>query len=119
VISVDTFKETTEADHLFLMLSPAQEQAVFLLASGHNQGYVAQQVGVNRRTLYTWLNDNEEFRGVLNSVRKEFYTNNLERLAAVGNLALERLTELIQSKEERISLEAVKVALQAAQMVYG
>jgi len=111
--------EDLAADSLiFVGLSVRQAQALLLLASGHPQSYTAEQVGVNRRTIYSWMSSDKKFIGCYNQVRERLYNQGLERVGSVGILALERLAELIQSGDEQVSLDAVKIALQASKLTY-
>ena len=110
---IDSFRPESPGDRVFVGLSGRQEQALLLLASGHAQTYVAEQVGVSRRTIYTWMNLDDQFQNCYEVLRGRIYEQNFERVGLVAGLALERLAELINSDDERISLDAVKTALAA------
>lgn len=112
------FVAKSSDDPVFAGINARQEQALLLLASGYPQSFTAKQVGVNRRTIYKWMNLDSNFVGCYNNLRERLYKQSLERVGTIGNLALDRLAELIQSADEQVSLDAVKFALHASRLTY-
>lgn len=115
---MDCFELKDQEEQLFAQITPRQEQALLLLASGYSQSCVASELGVNRRTLYSWMNDDQIFHQCYEIVREQLYSRNMERVGSIASLALERLPQLIQSDDEKVSLEAVKFALHAGGLTY-
>ena len=72
-------------------LSPQQETALDLLATGANVTATAEQVKVSRQTVSEWLNHHAAFQAALNMRRRELFTENQERLRSLIPKALETL----------------------------
>jgi len=72
-------------------LSPQQETALDLLATGANVTATAEQVKVSRQTVSEWLNHHAAFQAALNARRRELFAENQERLRSLIPKALETL----------------------------
>src|SRR4029453_14508443 len=73
-------------------LTPQQETAVDLLASGKTVTDTAVAVDVTRQTVSEWLNHHPGFQAALNSRRQELWVGMTNRLRGLLPKALEVLT---------------------------
>ena len=72
-------------------LTPQQETAVDLLASGKTVTDTAQAIEVTRQTVSEWLNHHPGFQAALNSRRQELWVGMTNRLRGLLPKALEVL----------------------------
>jgi hypothetical protein len=72
-------------------MTPQQELAVDLLASGKTVTEAAAAIGVSRQTVSDWLNRNADFRASLNARRQELWEAMGDRLRALLPDAVEAL----------------------------
>jgi hypothetical protein len=73
-------------------LTPQQETAVDLLASGKTVTDVAKAIEVTRQTVSEWFNHHPGFQAALNSRRQELWVGMTNRLRGLLPKALEVLT---------------------------
>lgn len=94
------------------MARNGKENALVLaLASGASVDEAATAAGISRRTAYRRLQDATVQRQIV-AARDEIYESSVSKLAVVAQQATERLRDLIQSSNERVSLPAVRIALE-------
>ena len=86
-------------------LSPQQEQACLLLASGESYTAVAQRLGVNRGTLYKWQ-DNLAFRCFYNRLCAIYRAEIKNALVGLHKDAIKAISELLHSDSDNIRLKA-------------
>jgi hypothetical protein len=72
-------------------VTPQQELAVDLLASGKTVTETAATIGTSRQTVSEWLNRSAAFRASLNERRQELWVANADRLRALLPDAVEAL----------------------------
>jgi len=94
-----------------LKLTPQQELAVDLLATGKTITETAEAVEVARQTVSEWLNHNSAFQAGLNYRRQELWRANTNRLRSLIPKALDVLEREIEGKN---SLKAAVCILKAA-----
>jgi len=100
----DTANET-------LALSPKQELAVDLLATGATVTAAAEASGVTRQTASEWLNAHAGFRAALNRRRQELWAESTDRLRALLPKALDVLgDELAGEKRLAAAVHVVRMA---------
>lgn len=87
-------------------LTPQQEQACILLASGESYTTVAQRLKINRGTLYKWLDYNLPFKCYYNSQRIKYRERILERVFGLFDSAISVLSKSLNSDNEAIRLKA-------------
>jgi hypothetical protein len=69
-------------------LSPAQESAAQLLATGSSLTAAAEAVSVSRQTVSEWYNTHLGFQAALMRYRRELWATQTDRLRALGDQAL-------------------------------
>jgi hypothetical protein len=74
-------------------LTPQQERAIDLLASGSRESDVARTLRVNRSTVWRWRRDDLRFQAELNRRRHEAWGASVEQLRALVPSALDALAE--------------------------
>ena len=79
-------------------LTPQQETAVDLLASGKTVTDTAKAVEVTRQTVSEWLNHHPGFQAVLNSRRQELWIGMTHTLRGLLPKALEVLKDALEGE---------------------
>jgi DNA-binding transcriptional ArsR family regulator len=91
-------------------MTPQQELAVDLLASGKTVTEAAAAIGVSRQTVSEWLNRSADFRASLNVRRQELWEAMGDRLRALLPDAVEALASELRDGNR---LKAVALVLRA------
>lgn len=91
-------------------LTPIQEKAAVMLAGGESITSVAEMLGVNRTTIYQWL-QRITFRCYLNIQKQEATTNLRNGLFALYNDALQVIRASLQSSNDSIRLKAAMMVI--------
>lgn len=86
-------------------LTPQQEQACVMLASGEGYTAVATKLGINRGTLYRWQ-DNLAFRCFLNRQCRDYRDEVKNGLIGLHSEAVRAIKELLNSGSEATRLKA-------------
>jgi FixJ family two-component response regulator len=76
----DRIRQLAAANELLLSLSPQQQRALDLVATGQRDAAVAEQVGVSRQTVNVWRHQHPAFRAALHARRREAWEATLDRL---------------------------------------
>jgi hypothetical protein len=71
----------------------AQQNAIELLLQGKSDQATADALGLHRVTVTRWRNYDRAFRAALNLCRRERWAGTVDRLQALGDKALEALTD--------------------------
>jgi hypothetical protein len=79
-------------------LTPQQETAVDLLASGKTVTDTATAVEVTRQTVSEWLNHHPGFQAALNGRRQELWAGMTDRLRGLLPKALDVLTQELEGE---------------------
>jgi hypothetical protein len=91
-------QKPTNPDTPDWILSPQQETAVDLLASGKTITDTAQAVEVTRQTVSEWLNHHPGFQAALNSRRQELWAGMTDVLRGLLPKALEVLKRELEGE---------------------
>ena len=92
-------------------LTQRQHNAINRLLEGAADKDVAADVGVSRRTIYRWKNEDEAFMAELERRRKELNDEHSDRLRALVGKALDVLDEHVQDKYGPVCHRAAKTLL--------
>lgn len=92
-------------------LTPLQEQAATLLASGKNISAVAEELSLNRGTIYQWQ-QKLTFQCYFNFQRQEAKDTLKNGLFSLYNEALEAVKGCLTSENETIKLKAATYIIQ-------
>ncbi len=99
-------------------LSPQQELALDLFATGKTVTQVAEALGVSRQTVSKWLNHNRDFREALRERRREQWQQWQSRLLALVPEALDTVATLLKDGAPQERRWAAQYILQAAGLKY-
>jgi len=91
-------------------LTPKQDKAVFLLASGKVVAEVAEQLEVDRTTLWVWRQQ-PAFEAILNQTREETKQAMQDGLRSLHQQALQTLRQSLDSGNEVVALKAALAVL--------
>lgn len=94
-------------------LTAKQQKAITALMSSSTIGAAAAAVGVNERTIYTWLADTA-FSAAYRAARREATQQAIARLQQVSSPAAERLEYLLTCGKPAIELGAARSILEFA-----
>lgn len=97
-------------------LTPQQEQACVLLASGESYTATAQRLGVNRGTLYKWQ-DNIAFQCFYNQQVKDYQAEVKNALLGLHSEAVETVRELLHTGGEQTRLKTALWLLEKIEAV--
>jgi hypothetical protein len=100
----------TNSDTSRFDLSPQQELAVDLLASGSNLTDVATQIGICRQTVSGWLNGNPSFQAALKSRRQDLWQAHSDRLRGLLPKALDALEAAVGQGNIRAAVEIMRAS---------
>lgn len=92
-------------------LTPQQEQAATLIASGMAIQDVAGQLDIHRSTLWHWR-QLETFEAYLNALRSEAAQNTLGRLISLQSNALDTMSRIMESGNDATALKAACYVLE-------
>ncbi len=92
-------------------LTPAQIQAVNLLAVGESITGAAEQLSVARQTVSGWVNGNEDFQTALKDAQTEIFSDEVRRIKSKTARAIEVLFDSLESDNARIRLSAASKLL--------
>lgn len=95
-------------------LSPQQEQACDLLATGATVTDAATAVNVTRQTVSEWLNHHAGFQAALNTRRQELWSRCVDRLRAMLPKALDRIEDELDGEH---GLKAAEMILKTCGML--
>lgn len=86
-------------------LSPIQEKAIFLLLSGIKISDVAEQLSVDRSTIYLWQ-EKENFQAYYNYLKEKIKFTTETNLIGFFNESLQVIKESLGSQNESIRLKS-------------
>jgi len=92
-----------------------QRAAIELLLAGKSFTAAAQAIGVTRRTLYAWRQD-EDFRGELDRRRRELYDGAADRLRALLHPSLDVMEQHLADPYDRARFRAAAAVLRMANL---
>jgi hypothetical protein len=85
-----------------------QEQALTHLASGKSIAAAARSAGVNRRTVFRWLESDPHFAAAYNAWRKETVASGRARVLAMTDIALDTVQSAILDGNARVAVQVAK-----------
>lgn len=86
-------------------LTPQQENACILLASGESHTSVADKLGINRSTLYDWLKDTA-FQCFFNRQCKDYQAEITNGIMSLHRVALDTIKQVLEEGNENTRLKA-------------
>jgi AcrR family transcriptional regulator len=95
-----------------------QQKAIHLLCEGCTVQKVAEEVGVNRRTIYYWMKD-EDFKSKLNFFRRKKLEAMFASVSSLYEKASIRLSDLLESMDEGIAIKAVNSVFSTAFKIHA
>jgi transposase-like protein len=95
-------------------LTARQAGAVALLLAGRTYPAVARSVGVGRTTLYRWR-QLPAFRQALLAGQRGMFASAVARLSGLTDGAIDQLSRLLRSEDERVVLAACVAVLKGAE----
>ena len=104
----------TKADTEQWILTPQQERAVDLLASGKTVTDAAEALGVARQTVSEWLNHSTDFQETLAKIRQQHTQEALAFLRSCVSDAVQKLRDLLNSTNEGVAYRAATSLLNHA-----
>jgi hypothetical protein len=81
-------------------LSDRQEWAIELTIQGYNDEFIAQKVGVNRKTLWRWKTLDDQYRHALNDARIHVHGGVGDRFRVLLNRAGNIFLKFMESEDE-------------------
>lgn len=92
-------------------LSAKQEMAIELALGGMKDGEIAKQVGVSRKTINTWRNQDEDFRVMLAKRRRELREQHHDELSGLVSEAIGVMREAMRESDMPMRLRAAQAVL--------
>jgi hypothetical protein len=100
-------------------LTPAQQNALDLLASGKTDKEVSQALNLSRGQIEKWRQFDPIFQAALNRQRSELWAVSQDRLRSLIPKALDALVEVMEDKDNPNRLKAASTILRLAQLPPG
>jgi hypothetical protein len=97
-------------------LKPNQQRSIEALLVTRTFGAAAEKAGVDRRTIYRWIREDEVFREEFGAVRRETMAQTTARLQEISKDAVETLATIIKKEEAPAAsrVSAIRTALDYA-----
>ena len=102
----------TSADEI--IPDDAKTLAIALILAGKCDTDVAKEVGVNRKTIYRWRNDDETFKNVLIRRRRELWQGVGDRLRSLLDPAVDVLVAQMHDRLDATRFKAATALLKLA-----
>lgn len=94
-----------------------REPAALALACGRSATDTARACGVNRKTVFRWLQD-DAFQARIRELRGEMFQRAVGRLSEVSGKAAGTLAALLDSQNEMVRLAAARLVLSIGQNLH-
>ncbi len=94
-------------------LTPAQIQAIGLLALGESITSAAESLSLARQTVSGWLNGNPDFQTALRACQAEIFDDEKRRVRGMAARALDVIFEALENPNLRIRLTAANKLVSA------
>ena len=95
-------------------LTPIQTQVLSGLLAGQPIAAVARENGIDRSTIYHWRKDHPHFTFALDQARARLQTALYDDVQDLVSQALQVLSELLHSTDDKIRLRVAQTLLRAA-----
>jgi transposase len=92
-------------------LDERQEQAIFLLLEGKQISEVAEELGVDRSTVYRWKQNNALFKKVMDKLKRSVWEAGESQLIHARLAAIDTVIELLDHEDARVKLKAIEIIL--------
>jgi integrase len=99
-------------------LTPQQTQAIELLLRGLSGAQVAEEVGVDRGTIFRWRRSSL-FAEILGKLRMQAWEQSAQRMQSLIDPALDLLNETLKSDDRKLALRAAGMVLRTASSVHA
>src|SRR5689334_12867622 len=104
--SIETMPQNApECPNLENDLNEKQRLAVELMAAGQKVGALAQAVGIDRKTLYRWRQE-ESFQEAIDARRKELWRRASDRIRALLDPAIDVIEQHLKDDYDRARFRA-------------
>jgi len=90
-------------------LTPQQRRAIPLLIAGQSVSDTASTIGVDRRTLQRWRNNNPHFQAEYNRQRTELYDTAQLRLHGMVHKAIDVLGKALEDGNLKAAIELLRI----------
>jgi hypothetical protein len=81
-----------------VQLTAVQQQALEHLIEGGSISKAAKVAGVSRQTIYRWIREDVDFRTVYDAWHRQVQRSVKDRMAAIGDAAMDNLANAIRFK---------------------
>lgn len=88
-----------------------QRKVITALLAYKTRAKAAEKSGIHRATIRRWFRKDAWFREQFNKACDAVFEGSLCTIKAASAEAVERLRKLVQSKDERVAIEAIKEIL--------
>jgi transposase len=99
---------TAGSEILGVGMSTAQETALAALRSGSSFPQAAEEAGVNRATVYRWIQRDAAFRAAYNAWQRELTESAHARLLKLSERAVEVLEHAIKQRDNDVAYKLLK-----------
>ncbi len=97
-----------------LNLTDCQMRAIDLTIQGMRDTQIAQTLSVNRKTLWRWKTDNEDYRQALILARMHLHSTTADRCQTFAQKAVSVLAKFLEDSEDKNRLRAAQILLNVA-----
>lgn len=91
-----------------------REAAALAIARGQTVKEAAKECRVGLRTLHRWLGEDPTFQQRVDELREKLFSQATGRLSGLAGQAAETLGGLLESKDEKVRLQAIRTLFEAA-----
>lgn len=89
-------------------ISAPQRRAIEAMLPGKSLTDAAKAAGVNRSTLWRWLNKDAEFQSALNSYKREAFDQLSMRTTALASLAISAVESALRAGDEKAGIAVLR-----------
>ena len=97
-----------------LNLSDCQMRAIDLTIQGMRDTQIAQTLSINRKTLWRWKTDNEDYRQTLILARMHLHSTTADRCQTIAQKAVAVLGKFLDDTVDNNRLRAAQILLNVA-----
>jgi hypothetical protein len=105
---------TSEDDFEFFTLTDQQFRAIELTVKGNSDISIAQELDIDRKTLWRWRTFNDQYRTVLSNSRIERRANTIDRYQVLLDKATSILIQFLSDPNDKTRLRAANAILNMA-----
>jgi hypothetical protein len=89
-------------------ISAQQRRAIEAILSGNTMTDAAKTAGVNRSTVWRWMNKDAEFQSALNSYKREALDQLSMRTTALASLAISAVEAALRAGDEKTGIAVLR-----------